>query len=220
MRCLFCHILATKTVAMENAQRSRHCEHSSSRQSRVFTKRLPFSRKQCKQTKEERDISMYYKHAKISNHQWGDLRLINKMAEKNGWAGMYAYCQHDTTTEAGEAFCLLGEAFCRLCEVNTCHTNWAQFKGRRLCGFILQKWPYGFGCSLQPGNFNKRNLKHALILSCQPNEISNDNLNWEHIHRVITLPQSETYQPAWQHWRSKCFQGCLCLWQELRCCLL
>lgn len=42
--------------------------------------------------------------------------------------------------------------------------------------FILQKWPSGLGCSLQQGHFNRRNLKRAPILSCQPNEISNDHL--------------------------------------------
>lgn len=48
-----------------------------------------------------------------------------KWQKKHCWAGMSAYCHHDTTREAGEAFCLF-------CEVNTLCKNWGQFKGRGL----------------------------------------------------------------------------------------
>lgn len=111
MRYLFCHILAMKTVAMENAQKSRHCEHSSSRQLRVFTKRLQFSRRQCKQTKEERKVSMYDKLANISNHQWGDRRLINKMAEKKNIVEQG--CQLTVTTTQPERLGRLSVCFLR-----------------------------------------------------------------------------------------------------------
>lgn len=58
--------------------------------------------------------------------------------------------------------------------------------------------------------------KSALIFSCQFRRfLINVEAYWSY-HFFF----SETYQPAWQHWRSKCFQGCLCLWQELRCCWL
>lgn len=102
MRYLFNHILAMKTVAMENTQRSRHCERSAS-QLRVFTKRLQFSRRQCKRTKEERDESVYCKRAQISINKEGPWGWLTKWQTKqlHCWAGMSACCHHDTTREAG-----------------------------------------------------------------------------------------------------------------------
>lgn len=79
MRYLFCYILAMKTVAMENTQRSRHGERSSSWQLRVFTNRLQFSRRQCKRTKEERAESVHFKLAQISINKEGPWRWL-----KNG----------------------------------------------------------------------------------------------------------------------------------------
>lgn len=107
---LFCRILAMKTVAMENAQRSRRCERSSPRQLRVFTKRLQFF----KETMQTDKRGAGRKHVLQANSK-SELPMgrINKMTEKknktkqnHSWAGMSAYRHHDATREAGEAFCL------------------------------------------------------------------------------------------------------------------
>lgn len=120
MRYLFCHILAMKTVAMENTQRSRHGERSSSWQLRVFTNRLQFSKRQCKRTKEERAESVHCKLAQISINKEGPWGWL-KMAEK-------------TTSLLNRCVSLLSpwhnqrgwEVFSLCCEVNTLRTKRAQ----------------------------------------------------------------------------------------------
>lgn len=82
---------------------ARMSEHNSSRQLRVFTKWLQFSRRQCKQTKEERDVSTT-SSLKFPITNEVTLGWLSKEQKKYCSAGMSAYCHHDTTREAGEAF--------------------------------------------------------------------------------------------------------------------
>lgn len=153
MRYLFCHILAMKTVAMENAQRSQDERTQLIPTITGFHQMIAIF-KETMQTDKGGAGRKHYKLTKISNHQWGDLRLIIKRAEKILFSRDVSLLSPWHNQRGWGGFC----------EVNTLRTNWAQFKGRRLrlCRQSIYFYPVstskpsGLGCSIQPRHFNKK----------------------------------------------------------------
>lgn len=170
MRYLFCHILAMKTVAMENTQRSRHGECSSSWQLRVFTNRLQFSRRQCKRTKEERAESVRCELAQISINKegpWGWLENGRKK-QLHCWTGVSAYCHHDTTREAGRrSLCVVRWTRSAPNVRNLCKGRWLCLCQQSAYFYLVytSKMTSSLRLFITVRTFNKR--KSALIFPCQ-----------------------------------------------------
>lgn len=157
MRYLFCHILAMKTVAMENTQRSRHGERSSSWQLRVFTNRLQFSRRQCKGTKGERAENVRCELAQISINKEGPWGWL-KNGRKNNFI-VERVCQLTVTmTQPERLGGVLSVLWGERAPHQTCTTRVKvgdcvpASKVLTSTWYILQKWPPALDGLLQSGH--------------------------------------------------------------------
>lgn len=120
-RYLFCHILAMKTVAMENTQWSWHCERrqSSSSDNYVFSpERLQFSRRLYQQTGSGREKHVKRAHSNFNQQgrPWG---WLTKWRKKNSFI-VEETCQFTVTMTRVEK---TGDVLGLCCMVNMLCTN-------------------------------------------------------------------------------------------------